>query len=277
MRSWDEKLERLSTEQTAVGSGGDVGYVDLTGVPTDSAAFVAEKTALTNADDALGDRITDLEGLVVGNLEDFADLSLSNNSLIYKTGSGIEELTLGTNLSITAGVLNASSGGGGGASSLDDLSDVVVEDPITGNVIWFDGDNFINVPMALDLIEDIDLTGIAEGDVMRWNNSESQFEAGQALGGVENLVVLRGSVSSAGSISAGSGFSITNMGTGDYRINFNTTYSAVPTVVATIRNALAGSFRRIRVASESTTSCRVLIDDGSSAVAEGFGFVVLGV
>jgi hypothetical protein len=94
------------------------------------------------------------------------------------------------------------------------------------------------------------------GDVKLGNNGQ-YF----APGGEENLRILRGSVTSAGAIVNGSGFTATRNSLGHYTITFSTGFSANPTVtvscgaagqtLASLDSASVGSlsFRRAR------TSC----------------------
>lgn len=276
MKSWSEKVDRVTSEEVAAVYSGTVGFGDLTGVSRDNADLESEITTLEAVDTALDGRITVNEGLLsTGFLDDILNLPGTQNDLMYFNAGGVDRLTLGTNLSITSGVLNAASGGGGGASALNDLSDASVSAPAVGHILQYDGANFSNVMLDLSVIDQVDMTGVGVGDVLRWDGAD--MVPGSAIDATENLTALRGSVDSAGTIDAGSGFTISKMGTGDYRVNFSSPFSSAPSVVATVRNSVGGSFRRIRVAAESTTSVRVLLDDGSSPVDEGFCFVALGV
>ena len=71
--------------------------------------------------------------------------------LIGKTDGSyaVANLTAGTNVTITNGdgtvTIAASGGGGGGASALDDLSDVAISSPATGQTLAYNGTNFVNV------------------------------------------------------------------------------------------------------------------------------------
>lgn len=53
-----------------------------------------------------------------------------------------------------------------------------------------------------------------------------------APGASTNLMITRGSINNVGTITAGEGFSVTSLGTGNYRINYNATYADLPAVTA---------------------------------------------
>lgn len=55
-----------------------------------------------------------------------------------------------------------------------------------------------------------------------------------AAGSPDNLRILAGNVSATGGVTAGSGFSVTRLSMGQFRINLGTPYAAPPVVVATI-------------------------------------------
>jgi hypothetical protein len=56
----------------------------------------------------------------------------------------------------------------------------------------------------------------------------------RAVGGEENLRIIRGSVSSFGTIMEGAGFTVSLISEGDYLITFTAPFSAAPTVTATV-------------------------------------------
>ena len=85
-------------------------------------------------------------------------------------------LTIGTNLSITGTTINAS---GGGASALDDLTDVVITTPSTGQVLKYNGTNWVNDTdatsggaVALNDLSDVAITSPATGHIIRHNGTE---------------------------------------------------------------------------------------------------------
>ena len=91
---------------------------------------------------------------------------------VYFTNTrAVSALTAGTGISIAANgrltvtVTGGGGGGGGGATTLDELSDVVISGPSAGQVLKYDGANFVN--------EDIILTtaNIAEEGNLYFTNS----------------------------------------------------------------------------------------------------------
>jgi len=96
-----------------------------------------------------------------------------------------------------------------------------------------------------------------------------------APGGVENLRMLRGRVAGNGTISAGSGFTVSKTGTGAYTITFTTAFSAEPAVTSTARTAGA---RTANCTTASTGSAQILtFDTGTGTAADqDFYFIAIG-
>lgn len=92
----------------------------------------------------------------VAGLNDLGDVTLSsptnNQALIFNSGSGDFE--------------NAAQG----AAAINDHSDAVVTTPSSGDILEYDGANFVNVagasPTTLDGLSDTDFTAPAEGDYL---------------------------------------------------------------------------------------------------------------
>lgn len=94
-----------------------------------------------------------------------------------------------------------------------------------------------------------------------------------APGGPENLRIIRGSVSSAGAILEGSGFTVSHRGTGLYLVTFNTAFSDAPTVLGS-----AGAGRTFSAGNLGTTSADIATQStttGSTADAQ-FHFIAIG-
>ena len=101
-------------------------------------------------------------------------------------------LTLGTNLSITGTTIDAA---GGGSSNLDGLTDVVISTPSTGQVLKYNGTNWVNDTdatsggtTALDDLSDVTITSPVTGHVIRHNGTNfvnalgtTHFEAAGAV------------------------------------------------------------------------------------------------
>lgn len=91
------------------------------------------------------------------------------------SASSFAYLTLGTNLSITGTTLDAT---GGGSSTLDGLSDVVITGAATGQVLKYNGTNWVNDTdataggtTALDDLSDVAITTPASGHILRHNGT----------------------------------------------------------------------------------------------------------
>lgn len=59
--------------------------------------------------------------------------------------------------------------------ALDDLSDVVLSSPTNGQIIKFNGTNWVNVDdtsvLAFSELSDVDLTGLQVGQTIQWNGT----------------------------------------------------------------------------------------------------------
>lgn len=95
-----------------------------------------------------------------------------------KTGSTLNFKTLlaGTNVTLVNDTdtvtINAS---GGGASNLDALTDVVISSPATGQILRYNGTNWVNVAnseiVTLTQLSDVTITSPVVGHVLKWNGS----------------------------------------------------------------------------------------------------------
>jgi len=144
--------------------GSNSGDVTLAGTPT----------YLTIAAQVITRALIDLASHVTGRLP-YANLTASTaaNRLMGRGSAGgagdWQEIALGSNLSMSGTTLNATGGGGGGA--LDDLSDVVITTPATGQLLRYNGTSWVNatptvrtVGITIDGAGSVITTGI-KGDV----------------------------------------------------------------------------------------------------------------
>jgi hypothetical protein len=110
-------------------------------------------------------------------------------------------------------------------------------------------------------------------------NGSSPSWAVVSSGGVASdesgLKIIRGEVNSSGTKLYGSGFTSSGSG-GSYTITFSSAFSAMPTVVATLR--ATDHYSGIEVASISTTGCTIYTTDTYNEVlyAQGLTFIVIG-
>lgn len=91
--------------------------------------------------------------------------------------------------------------------------------------------------------------------------------------GEENLRMLRGTVTSIGTITQGTGFTVTSLNGGLYQINFSTAFSGVPSTTTTLDDSVG----QILVGSDTVSSVRVLTSDsGGAGTNKPFQFIVVG-
>lgn len=94
--------------------------------------------------------------------------------------------------------------------------------------------------------------------------------------GEENLRIIRGNVSSVGGIQQGTGFTVTKLSTGNYRIHFTEYFPGNPTVTANCRNQQWDNFVGIVAVTVSYVDLRMVDGDLSSEQDTDFSFIAIG-
>jgi hypothetical protein len=101
----------------------------------------------------------------------------------------------------------------------------------------------------------------------------------RATSGEENLRIVRGNVGADGSITAGSGFTVSHLMTGWYRVTFNSPFAGLPTVTAVVDNSTSGG-KRAALISQVTTNSFLLVtfktNDADTVPDEKFHFIAIG-
>jgi len=131
---------------------------------------------------------TNLTVTVVGDTLriDGPDLSSISNTIEVQQGGVVKGDITKLNFSgATVGVagdtatITITGGSGTGASNLDGLTDVVLSSPTAGQVLKYNGTNWINdtdntgtTITSLDDIGDVNLTGILTGQLLGWNGTQ---------------------------------------------------------------------------------------------------------
>jgi hypothetical protein len=152
----------------------------------------------------------------------------------YATVSGGEVNTASGNFATVAGgAHNIASGPGSFAAG------VAAQALHEGSFVWNDGD-YAGGPFVSTT--DYQFSVHASGGV-RLNSGLGGVTIGLsgqyfATGGNENLCIIRGVVSSTGTILQGTGFTVSRTGTGAYTISFTSAFSNVPAVTATAQSGL---------------------------------------
>lgn len=87
-------------------------------------------------------------------------------------------------------------------------------------------------------------------------------------------MMVTGQITSTGTITAGSGFSVVHTSTGVYTISFNTPFASPPTVLAVCFNVGTTAVRVASIDSTATGSCVVRVTSGGGAATDtAFNFV----
>ncbi len=184
----------------------------------------------------------------------------------------VDDGTSGQVLS-TDGSGNLSWAEDGGASQLNDLSDVSISSPSEGDVMYYNGSNWIKLAAGSD------------GQVLTLSGGVPTWATlGGGSGGIASdesgLKIIRGTVNANGTIASGSGFTVTKNGTGDYTINFSSAFSGTPTAVVTpVDNSLETCMVDIvYVHSMSTSGFDLIMGDWQNVVFYDldFTFIVIG-
>lgn len=146
---------------------------------------------------------------------------------------------------------------------------------ITGTQI--SGGTLTDTQIATGGISGVSLANnIALPGVPQAGSSSPIALVGSAASGT-TLKITRGHISSSGSITAGEGFTVTHTLTGVYGINYSTSYSSAPIVIATLEDPGVGTNCDIGVSNSSTTSQGIVdIYCGGGAANMGFHFLAIG-
>ena len=91
----------------------------------------------------------------------------------------------------------------------------------------------------------------------------------------ENLRITRGNVTSSGTITAGSGYTISQLNTGHFRINFDTPFVSTPTIVATHAGG-SGGFAIVTVMTTTYAEVQIRSYDSHGLLAGPFTFIAAG-
>lgn len=117
---------------------------------------------------------------------------------------------------------------------------------------------------------------LASGGKITFPDSSVQSRASN-VSGPETLRILRGTVNTSGSILAGSGFTVTRNGAGDFTITYSTAFSGQPSVVATAAVVSPAAITAIILSSALTTSARIgLVNAAGTAQDAAFEFIAIG-
>ena len=109
-------------------------------------------------------------------------------------------------------------------------------------------------------------------------NGGIRFGAGGASyppAGLEDLRIVRGVVSAAGTILAGSGFTVTYTGLGAYTVTFDTAFAGLPTISATVQSGLSRLVTSTSVGAGSA-QFRTFISNIAAAADHQFHFIAIG-
>ncbi|WP_103866682.1 hypothetical protein [Aquimarina sp. I32.4] len=120
-----------------------------------------------------------------------------------------------------------------------------------------------------------------KSDGTNWQqiSPNASSSSSNSVEGEESLRMMRGNINPNGSIAQGTGFTITKIGTGRYRINFSTAFTGIPSLTATagdLNGVLDDNI--VDISQISTSQCTVSTLDSNGNFFEDsfFSFIVLG-
>ena len=92
---------------------------------------------------------------------------------------------------------------------------------------------------------------------------------------MENLRIIRGRIAGNGTITTGSGFTVSKTGTGAYTVTFTTAFASEPTITATPQVGLARIATCTNVGA-SSAQFRTFDSTTGAAVDQDFHFIAIG-
>jgi len=193
----------------------------------------------------------------------------------------------GANFTLPSPVAGKALGWNSAADDLENL-DVSANDAAVSAAAALVSEN----ACAADLVltnADVVLTGLdvtasaasAAAALVSENNAAASAASQNIIkdSGEPQLKLLRGVVASSAAITAGTGFTITDNGTGDHTVNFTTTYDSLPSFVPAIDSSGGGTaIGSIVYEALSTSAARVRTFRGDTGAADDrqFSFEALG-
>ena len=162
--------------------------------------------------------------------------------------------------------------------TLNDLGDVVITSVQNGDILFWDGSDWVNGGLNLEDLLDVDLTGLADNDFLQYdlasdtwkvlsytdletsiiNEVVDQLGGGyndgqliQTVGEAAGLRIIRGHVADSGAALHGGGYSSSNTATGRFSISYSYAFPEVPSVTVTAE--YSGGANRMRCC--AWTSC----------------------
>jgi hypothetical protein len=177
---------------------------------------------------------------------------IGGGSALGNGGIGINASGGNSNIGNGGAGVNAAGGVGNGAGALGGTG-IVVRAGV--------GVNGASDGLAGDFSGDVKVAG----DVRLGLNGQLF-----APGGEENLRIVRGGVDANGSVTLGSGFRVQQGLPGDYTINFNTPFSAVPVVTISADVGFA------HVTCTASTCSVVTLNTLPAAASLAFNFIAVG-
>lgn len=143
------------------GSGGRGGIIDIHGI---------------NSPNHGGNIITSLGGGTLDTNSGYLQLGVSGSrtTLIKSTGTNNLDIYLPSNSGVLALLTDITGGPGGSVTGLDDLDDITITTPSSGQILKYDSAQWINtafnVPTGLNDLEDVTITTPASGHILSYNN-----------------------------------------------------------------------------------------------------------
>lgn len=180
--------------------------------------------------------------------------------------------------------------------NLVDLGDTTFTSLTTGDILFWDGDDWVNGTLGLDDLDDVVLASPAAGDILYFDGANwvdmSLEDALEDLGGFNNptpvqtvgepngIRLIRGHVADDGTLLHGGGFTSSNTAVGRYSISFSYAFPEVPALAVTAEYGSGNRMRCVSWTSLATGGFSIAIQEDVSGTwtdtDANFSFVVIG-
>ena len=192
--------------------------------------------------------------------------TISTNGYFATIGGGAENISSGYGATVPGGSFNTAGGDYSFAAGLQARANH------QGAFVWADSQSLDFASTGNDqfLVRASGGVGLYSSAVKVGANAQYYVP-----GGEQNLRLIRGVISSTGTILSGSGFTVAHPGTGMYTVTFTSSFNDTPTITATVQSGLSRLITSTSVGAGSA-QFRTFVSSNEAPADLQFHFIAIG-